>query len=195
MFSGLCLRNLHHGSFWRDLFDCETHLRDRTNNEAPQIACSKRDMIWMNGLFLTTTSILATIASKPEDAELYRGQLPHSKSSCTGLLTPQPWQPWSIYQTDGIFILLSRIEVQLSLYTSHVFSKDCSVMFQEDTLISTSYTATQFPTSHSPPSEGPPLQPQLATPTRLLLRYPAPVTLPLPIIKKSSAAIHTPITA
>jgi hypothetical protein len=45
MFSALCLRNQHHESFWRDLFDCETHLRDKTNNEAPQIACSRSDIV------------------------------------------------------------------------------------------------------------------------------------------------------
>jgi hypothetical protein len=62
----LYLRNPHHGGLLEDLFDCGTHSRDRTNNEAHQIACSRRVMIWMNGLFLMTASTLVTVASWPE---------------------------------------------------------------------------------------------------------------------------------
>lgn len=64
MFSALYLRNSHHRVFWRTCLI--VRLIDRTNNEAPQIACSRRVMIWMNGLFLTTASTLATVASWPE---------------------------------------------------------------------------------------------------------------------------------
>ena len=68
--SALCIYGTHVIGLFEDLFDCETHSRDRTNNEASQIACSRRVMIWMNGLFLTTASTLATVASWPEDAEM-----------------------------------------------------------------------------------------------------------------------------